>query len=197
MNPVKHNQTGYASAIFYTVLDSPVGKLLVASTSRDLIRIGFANDDDTHALSTMAKAYPQAQFFEDEARNRHAIAQLQSYFDGSLREFSLDFELHGTEFQKSVWEAVACVPYGQTRSYGDIAREIGRPDAVRAVGRANGANPIPIVIPCHRIIGSDGSMTGFGGGIPLKRKLLKFELGSNFGDQLNFWNEDSPSNERR
>ncbi|MFH1942641.1 MAG: methylated-DNA--[protein]-cysteine S-methyltransferase, partial [bacterium] len=101
--------------------------------------------------------------------------QLLEYFNGTRKVFSLPIDLRGTDFQKSVWEAVRKVPYGQTRSYGDIAKAIGNPRASRAVGAANGANPIPIIIPCHRIIGSDGSITGFGGGIPLKQKLLNLE----------------------
>lgn len=101
--------------------------------------------------------------------------QLTEYLEGRRRVFELDLDLRGTDFQKEVWGAVAAVPYGQTATYGEIAHLIGRPRASRAVGAANGANPIPIVIPCHRVIGADGSLTGYGGGLPTKRRLLALE----------------------
>jgi len=101
--------------------------------------------------------------------------QLQAYFAGGLREFQLPLAPAGTAFQERVWRELLGVPYGETRSYGDIARLIGAPAAVRAVGAANGRNPIPIVIPCHRIIGANGKLTGFGGGLPLKKFLLNLE----------------------
>src|SRR5213075_306528 len=101
--------------------------------------------------------------------------QLRSYFAGKRRAFDFPLTPRGTEFQLSVWTALRQIPYGETTTYGEIARTIERPDAVRAVGAANGANPIPIVIPCHRVIGSTGSLTGFGGGLPVKRQLLALE----------------------
>jgi len=104
-----------------------------------------------------------------------AVAQLRAYFAGGLREFDLPLDMQGTGFQKRVWEELCRIPYGETRSYGFIAQTIGAPKAVRAVGAANGRNPIPIVVPCHRVIGADGSLTGYGGGLPLKRLLLDLE----------------------
>jgi methylated-DNA-[protein]-cysteine S-methyltransferase len=101
--------------------------------------------------------------------------QLREYFEGKRREFSLRLDMRGTSFQKDVWEALLGIPYGETRSYGQIAKQIGRPSASRAVGAANGANPIPIVVPCHRVIGSTGKLTGFGGGLDVKEKLLGIE----------------------
>lgn len=106
---------------------------------------------------------------------REVRRQLEEYFDGARRVFDLPLAPRGTEFERRVWQEVAAIPYGETRSYAEIARAAGRPDACRAVGRANGRNPIPLVIPCHRVIGSDGSLTGFGGGLPLKRFLLALE----------------------
>jgi methylated-DNA-[protein]-cysteine S-methyltransferase len=106
---------------------------------------------------------------------REAVRQLTSYFAGELREFHLPLDLVGTGFQKRVWQALLDIPYGEIRSYRQIARTIGAPDAVRAVGAANGANPAAIVVPCHRVIGSSGKLTGYGGGLPLKKRLLDLE----------------------
>lgn len=106
---------------------------------------------------------------------REAGNQLTAYFAGKLREFHLPLELEGTDFQLRVWNLLVQIPYGETRSYGDLARTLGAPAAVRAVGAANGANPIAIVVPCHRVIGSNGALTGYGGGLPLKRSLLELE----------------------
>jgi methylated-DNA-[protein]-cysteine S-methyltransferase len=105
------------------------------------------------------------------------IRQLEEYFDGKRKTFDVPLALRGTPFQLSCWNALREIGYGETRSYSEIARVIGRPAAVRAVGAANGANPIPIIIPCHRVIGSNGSLTGFGGGLDVKRRLLDFEAG--------------------
>jgi methylated-DNA-[protein]-cysteine S-methyltransferase len=104
-----------------------------------------------------------------------AIRQLRAYFNGQLRDFDLPLEMIGTQFQKRVWHALRTIPYGETRSYSQVAAEIGSPNAVRAVGAANGKNPIPIVVPCHRVIGAGGDLVGFGGGLPWKRLLLDLE----------------------
>jgi methylated-DNA-[protein]-cysteine S-methyltransferase len=109
------------------------------------------------------------------SRHRNFERQLIEYLEGKRWLFDLPLRLEGTDFQKEVWEAVSRIPYGRTATYGEIAHVIGRPKASRAVGAANGANPIPIVIPCHRVIGADGSLTGYGGGLPLKRRLLALE----------------------
>ncbi|HLI83789.1 MAG TPA: methylated-DNA--[protein]-cysteine S-methyltransferase [Bryobacteraceae bacterium] len=106
-----------------------------------------------------------------------AARQLAAYFRGALHDFDLPLEMHGSAFQLGVWKHLLEIPYGQTRSYGELARALGAPKAVRAVGAANGANPIPIVVPCHRVIGSNGTLTGYGGGLPLKQRLLDLERG--------------------
>src|SRR3546814_10405807 len=111
----------------------------------------------------------------DNAVLRETGAQLEAYFTGALQAFDLPLKPIGTAFQREVWSTLAEIPYGQTWSYGDVARRIGKPQAVRAVGAANGRNPIPIVVPCHRVIGADGSLTGFGGGLPAKQLLLTLE----------------------
>jgi methylated-DNA-[protein]-cysteine S-methyltransferase len=104
-----------------------------------------------------------------------AVRQLCAYFAGELREFHLPLEIVGTDFRKRVWEQVRSIPYGETRSYSQIASALAAPKAVRAVGAANGANPLPIVIPCHRVIGAGGELVGYGGGLPLKKRLLELE----------------------
>ncbi len=129
---------------------------------------------------------------------REATLQLEEYFAGVRRDFDLPLDLHGTEFQIEVWAALRAIPYGETRSYAAIARQIGRPSAVRAVGAANGANPIAIIVPCHRVIGSTGALTGYGGGLPLKRFLLALESqkGSD-GKFPNFARQESLFGEER
>jgi methylated-DNA-[protein]-cysteine S-methyltransferase len=117
----------------------------------------------------------QPEWREDRAPFVEAIRQLRAYFHGELREFDLPLAPEGTEFQLRVWDSLRTIPYGETISYGQLAQKIGNPKAVRAVGLANGCNPIPIIIPCHRVIGSDGGLTGFGGGLSNKRKLLALE----------------------
>ena len=107
------------------------------------------------------------------------VAQLEAYFAGELTTFNVDLELAGTEFQRRVWAALQTIPYGETRSYGQIADQIGSPSASRAVGMANGHNPISIIVPCHRVIGSSGKLTGYGGGIERKQALLELEMDTN------------------
>lgn len=149
-------------------LPSPVGPLTLVGDQDGLREISFA------------KGSPAATPSQDGARGpvehfRDAIAQLEAYFDGTLRRFDLALAPEGTPFQREVWSLLQTIPYGETTSYGEIARRLGRPHAYRAVGAANGRNPIPIIIPCHRVVGADGSLTGFGGGLPIKRRLLELE----------------------
>ncbi len=119
-----------------------------------------------------------ARILADDAPNRAAIDQLHGYLTGERKAFDLPLDLRGTQFQRDVWTALSTIPYGMTRTYGEMAEQIGRPKAVRAVGQAVGANPVPIVIPCHRVIGHDGHLVGFGGGLPLKERLLSLERGA-------------------
>jgi methylated-DNA-[protein]-cysteine S-methyltransferase len=144
------------------VIDSPIGPVGLRSDADGLTEITF------HARGA-AGARPRAGVLGEATR------QLDAYFSKRLRRFDLPLAPHGTPFQLEVWQALQRIPYGDTWSYADLARRIGRPDAVRAVGAANGRNPIPIVIPCHRVIGSNGQLVGFGGGLPLKRWLLDLE----------------------
>ena len=152
----------------FSYAESPIGDLLVAKNGDGAIaEIRFAHDGRPAAA-------PKGWSRNDNAL-REVVAQLRAYFAGDLRDFDLPLAVHGTAFQERVWGRLRAIPFGETTTYGAIARDIGHPDAVRAVGAANGANPIPIVVPCHRVIGSNGSLTGFGGGIEVKRWLLAHE----------------------
>lgn len=154
---------------YFTRLESPVGTLLLTATETGLTGIVFDGRRARAALGDAARERPSHPVL------RRATRQLQEYFAGTRRAFDLPLAPSGTPFQRDVWNALLDIPYGETRSYGEVARRIGRPKAVRAVGAANGANPLPVVVPCHRVIGADGSLTGYGGGIARKRKLLALE----------------------
>lgn len=153
--------------MYYTYATSPIGQLLLAGSADALQVIGFPHGDKARRADIGWERYGEP--FKKTAR------QLNEYFAGERREFELELAPEGTKFQVEVLEALRGIPYGETRTYRDIAVAVGRPKAVRAVGNANGRNPLPIVIPCHRVIGSDGSLTGFGGGIEVKRYLLDLE----------------------
>src|SRR5437899_10094938 len=159
--------TEKVSAVCSTTFESAVGTLLLAGDANALRLVSF--ESSKHA------APPQADWTQDRAPFTEVIRQLQAYFRGELKEFDLPLALEGTEFQLRVWNTLRTIPYGETISYAQLAERLGNPKAVRAVGLANGSNPIPIVIPCHRVIGSDGSLTGFGGGLSTKKMLLELE----------------------
>jgi methylated-DNA-[protein]-cysteine S-methyltransferase len=152
---------------FYTQIESPVGPLLLAADGTGLRQILFVNGRHP--------AQPESSWKEDGAPHRETIRQLKAYFAGDLENFDLQLAPEGTPFQLGVWHRLCDIPYGTTISYGELAGRIGNPKASRAVGLANGSNPIPIVIPCHRVIGSNGKLTGYGGGLPIKEKLLALE----------------------
>jgi methylated-DNA-[protein]-cysteine S-methyltransferase len=151
----------------YTTMNSPIGLLLLAGDEGGLRLVHFA--------SGRRPKSPERGWTGDSAPFKEVIRQLNAYFDGKLKDFELPLVLDGTEFQLLVWRNLQKIPYGETVSYGQLARRIGSPAAARAVGLANGSNPIPIIIPCHRVIGSNGDLTGFGGGLPVKKKLLALE----------------------
>lgn len=152
---------------YFTHIETPIGPLLLAGNESGLALISFPQG------SKARDAKPEWR--EDPAPFGEAASQLRAYFARELREFSLSLLPSGTEFQRSVWRQLQQIPYGTTISYGELACRIGNPKASRAVGLANGANPLPIVIPCHRVIGSNGKLTGFGGGLPIKEQLLGLE----------------------
>lgn len=154
--------------IRYCMYDSPVGPLLLAADDAALVAIEFPSSRHPVARG--------ADWVEgDNAVLARTRVQLGEYFAGSRTTFELPLGPRGTEFQRGVWQALAGIPYGETISYAQLASRVGNPSAMRAVGAANGRNPLPIVLPCHRVIGADGSLTGFGGGLPTKQFLLELE----------------------
>ena len=156
-------------ATVYTILASPIGPLVLAGTDERLACIGFPTGKGA--------VTPGVDWYRDDAAFAEARAQFAAYFDGRLTRFDLALDPRGTPFQLAVWQALTEIPPGETISYGELARRIGRPTASRAVGAANGANPLPIVVPCHRVIGAGGKLTGFAGGVETKRFLLALEGG--------------------
>src|SRR4051794_15000138 len=145
---------------FSTEFHSPVGPLVLEGDDGRLTRVGFA---------------PSGAPAGDARATAAAAIQLEQYFAGERTEFDLDIDLEGTPFEQRVWEELRAIPYGETVTYAEIARRVGRPTACRAVGRANGRNPIAVIVPCHRVVGSDGSLTGYAGGVEMKRALLELE----------------------
>jgi len=146
----------------YAVMNTRVGPVTVASTDRGLAAVHFGNNVPEGAVV-------------DDSVNREIVQQLSEYFEGKRTRFELPLDVEGTPFQKSVWNQLLQIPYGETRSYGDIAKALGKPAASRAVGMANHNNPVAIVIPCHRVVGQNGSLTGYAGGLHLKEQLLSIE----------------------
>ncbi|MEZ5523589.1 MAG: methylated-DNA--[protein]-cysteine S-methyltransferase [Pseudomonadales bacterium] len=153
--------------INYHFYQSPVGALLLLADSRGLLEIRFAEGEEQRLL--------EPDWVEDQAVFEPCIGQLDAYFAGKLTEFDLPLVYSGTEFQQQVMHALETIPYGQTCSYAELAKKLGREGAARAVGSANRRNPLPIVVPCHRVIGANGDLTGFAGGLDIKRKLLALE----------------------
>jgi methylated-DNA-[protein]-cysteine S-methyltransferase len=153
-------------ALQFRAVDSPVGLLTLAGKGGRLMHLRMV--DQTYEPS-------RDGWESDDDAFPDAVEQLGAYFAGGRTDFELNLDLVGTQFQRRVWAALQTIPYGQTRSYGEIARQIGSPGAFRAVGLANGHNPIGIIVPCHRVIGSNGSLTGYGGGLDRKRALLELE----------------------
>ena len=156
-------------SLAFKTIDSPVGKLKLVASDQGLVAILWENDKPNRV--------PLDELVED---GRHPILvaterQLEEYFAGKRKTFSVALDMRGTSFQKNVWEALLAIPFGETRSYGQLAKQLGNPQAVRAVGAANGRNPISIIVPCHRVIGSSGKLTGFAGGLETKAHLLNLE----------------------
>ncbi len=154
----------------HTMTDSPYGPLTLVA--EDGVLCGLYMTDQRHR--------PQQETFgtRDDTLFAEAEEQLKAYFAGELREFTVELRLTGTPFQRTVWDRLRHIPYGETRTYGQLADALGAPTASRAVGLANGRNPIGIIVPCHRVIGANGSLTGYGGGLERKQRLLDFERGA-------------------
>ncbi len=154
-----------SESMFYSKIESPIGELLLTADTRGITGL---------YMNTKAKL-PDERSRRDDAVFHEAKHQMDAYFAGRLKVFDLPIVFTGTPFQNDVWRALCDIPFGETLSYGGLARRVGRPSASRAVGAANGRNPISIVVPCHRVIGADGSLTGYGGGMDRKRWLLQHE----------------------
>ncbi|MCG7387756.1 MULTISPECIES: methylated-DNA--[protein]-cysteine S-methyltransferase [Pantoea] len=154
----------------FKLVSTPVGELKLVASERGLAAILWKNDDP-HGSRFLPQTRDEAHPVLIEAER-----QLREYFAGERRCFTLPLDFVGTEFQKKVWNALVAIPFGETRSYSEIARQIGHPQAVRAVGAANGRNPLSIVAPCHRVIGANGKLTGFAGGLEVKAFLLDLEM---------------------
>ena len=165
-------------SLAYKTMESPVGKLKLVASDEGLVAVLWQNDRPSRVRI--------GDLVEDD---RHPVLlkaerQLGEYFAGKRKEFSVSLDMRGTPFQKNVWEALLAIPFDETRSYGQLAKQLGNPNATRAVGAANGRNPLPIIVPCHRVIGSTGKLTGFGGGLDTKAHLLNIEeKGSNLFGQ--------------
>jgi methylated-DNA-[protein]-cysteine S-methyltransferase len=157
------------SGVVYARTHSPIGELLLAGDGSTLSLL--------HMLEGRHPVKPGADWRRDDDAFAGVRAQLAEYFDGGRTAFDVPLALEGTDFQRRVWEALREIPYGETVSYGELARRIESPRAVRAVGLANGRNPVAVIVPCHRVIGADGRLTGFGGGLERKRLLLELEAG--------------------
>jgi methylated-DNA-[protein]-cysteine S-methyltransferase len=158
-----------SAAVRYAHLESPIGPLLLAAEDAALREIRFASNG--------SPAQPDDEWINDPSALAEATRQLGLYFAGELESFTIQLSPKGTVFQQKVWAELCRIPYGHTISYGELARRVGNPNASRAVGLANGSNPIPIIIPCHRVIGSNGKLTGYGGGLHIKEKLIALERG--------------------
>ena len=154
--------------VYYTQIESPIGPLLLAGDEAGLQQVNFVN-------GRRQQNNPSPEWIEDPTRLREAARQLRAYFGGELENFDLPLAMQGTPFQLNVWKNLCDIPYGETISYGELACRVGNPKAFRAVGLANGSNPVAIIVPCHRVIGSNGKLTGYGGGLPVKEKLLALE----------------------
>jgi O-6-methylguanine DNA methyltransferase len=161
-------------------MESNIGPLFLAASHRGLVALEFdARLPGQQSIRPNPRDLREEKrgfiFEESSGKLRPYVAELEEYFSGKRREFSFPLDLRGTDFQRACWRALLAIPYGETRTYADIARAVGKPNAFRAVGMANNRNPIAIVVPCHRVISSDGTLCGYGGGLDVKRKLLERE----------------------
>ena len=170
--------------LYCTLFESAIGPLFLAASKKGLVALEFdtrlpgqqsIRPNPRHLREEKGGAKGQVAFEVSVDATRDYCAELEEYFAGKRREFNFPLDLRGTDFQLACWRALLAIPYGETRSYADIARAIGRPQAFRAVGMANNRNPVAIVVPCHRVIASNGTLCGYGGGLDIKRRLLEFE----------------------
>jgi len=170
--PVREVQ---ADRLHTASFETPYGVMRCASTSRGLAWVELPRASGRGFEGWRARHAPGAPVCKAWAPNREAVRQILGFLEGKRRDFDLPLDLRATPFQRAVYDALLAIPYGETRSYAEVARSLGQPRAVRAVGAANGANPLPLVVPCHRVIATGGKLGGYGGGLPLKRRLLAME----------------------
>ena len=160
-------------SLYYTSFNSPIGKIHLAATEKGLCEVGIS-EREKRFVKSLQKTY-KIKPVKDDAAFKELVKLLKRYFNGERIKIDIPFDFQGTDFEKKVWKALLKIPYGKTKTYGEIAREIGLPNGARAVGNACGKNPIPIIIPCHRVVASNGGLGGYTGGIGIKKKLLKIE----------------------
>lgn len=165
-----------------TPLATPRGTARLFGTARGLLFVALPGDARDSSERWLRRETAGASYVDDPTMLGDAVLQLTEYFAGARRDFSVALDWRGTPFQRAVWQAVLAIPYGETRSYGEVAAALGRPQAARAVGAANGANPLAPLVPCHRLIGLDGSLRGYGAGVEVKRWLLDLERGERGGE---------------
>lgn len=165
----------YTDTAILEQIPTPIGRFGVAITSEGLGRLTFPSEPFSRCEAWLHRWAPGVELSRNSRVSASVSEQLTAYLEGDLREFTVPVALRGTSFQLDVWKSLLGIAYGETRSYAQIATEIGRPGAVRAVGLANGSNPIPVFVPCHRVVGSNGTLTGYGGGLDLKEQLLRLE----------------------
>lgn len=163
--------------VLYTEMASPIGPITLASTNKGVCWIDFGKSDETiNSLRIWSKRWLNTDKIQrDDMGLQEIVRQLNEYFNGDRKKFEITVDLYGTPFQKIVWESLLEIPYGEVKSYKHIAMQINAPKAVRAIGGANHNNPVPIIVPCHRVIGSNGNLVGYGGGLKIKEHLLKLE----------------------
>jgi O-6-methylguanine DNA methyltransferase len=168
--------------IHYTNFDSPVGPMLIGASDKGLVLLEFSGHHRRRPGIPGLRTGPPSNAVESTDKLEPYLDQLRQYFAGKRREFTLPLDLHGTEFQLRCWHALLEIGYGEIRTYAQLARVVGSPNGFRAVGAANGANPVSIIVPCHRVIASDGTLGGYGGGLEVKEKLLRLEGGWPIGN---------------
>lgn len=163
------------SPLYWSRLQEPTWSLYLAATEQGLAFVGSSGGSLEELTAWANRRFPGCLFTQDDRRLAPYADELAAYLRGELQRFTLPYDLHGTPFQQDVWQALCAIPFGQTRSYSDIAESIGKPAAVRAVGAAIGVNPLLITVPCHRVIGKNGALTGYRGGLEMKMRLLELE----------------------
>jgi O-6-methylguanine DNA methyltransferase len=161
--------------VYCTSFDSKIGPIYVASTDNGICKVSIPKESKKDFFRWLAEHFDDDEVVENKSRNKEIIDQLGRYFNGKLAKFSVPLDQIGSPFQRRVWKELGKIPYGSTITYKQLARRVGVPRGFRAVGRANGSNPLPIVVPCHRVIGHDGSLGGYGSGIKTKEFLLRLE----------------------